>query len=144
MLVYFLKVTYPILGLAALFSEQTSALLGFIGLAAIFGSVLTYNRIKASLTAAESAGKAWREERDAALSHVNRISLDLTGMQDEKVKLVAQVTALESRPNLTRLEELVAEATAATKNHEVMAGERTERLISAVEKLTPCRHPKEV
>lgn len=117
--------------------DQASAILDVVAVAAIFGAVTAYNRIKASLTAAESSGKAWREERDAALAHVSRISLDLTAMQDEKVSLLARLASLEARPDLTRLEGLVAEATAATKNHEIKAGERTERLIAAVERLTP-------
>lgn len=112
--------------------DQASLILDVIAICAIGGAVLTYNRIKAALVASESAGKAWREERDAALSHVNRISLDLTVANDEKVKLIAKVTALEAKPDLTRLEGLVAEATAATKDHEVKAGERSERLIAAV------------
>lgn len=115
--------------------DQTSAILDVVAIAAIFGSVMTYNRIKAALTASESTGKAWREERDAALAHVGRIEKDMAIAQEEKVSLVAKLTALEQRPDLTRLQELVAEATAATKNHEVAAGARTERLITAVESL---------
>lgn len=132
-----LKVTgaYLVLSLFDGVYDQPSAILDVIALAAIFGSVVTYNRIKAALGASEAAGKAWREERDAALSHVNRISLDLTVSNDEKVKLIAQVSALEQRPDLTKLEGLVANSTASMLRHETAAELRTERLITAIEAL---------
>lgn len=142
-MIYALKVMAPLLALSALFDpvyDQASAILDVVAIAAIFGSVMTYNRIKAALLASEATGKAWREERDAAISRVNRIASDLASTTDEKIVLLARVTALEARPDLTRLEGLVAEATTATKNHETKAGERTERLIAAVQALTPAAY----
>lgn len=117
------------------FTDDISTLLDLAALAAIFGSFLVYSRTRAALVASEAAGKAWHEERDAEHARSERLSYDLKQSDDEKVKLIAKVAALEQRPDLTRLEGLVAEATAATKAHEINAGERTERLIAAVENL---------
>jgi hypothetical protein len=136
-MIYFLKGAAPVIALATVFSDEISAILGFTALAAIVGSVLTYNRIRAALVASEAAGKAWREERDAAASHVQRVQASLVVANDEKTKLIAEVAALEKRPDLSRLESLVSESTDSMKRHEVSAAERTDRLIAAIEKIQP-------
>lgn len=119
----------------AFFTDDLSTLLDIAALAAIFGSFLVYSRTRAALVASEAAGKAWHEERDAEHARSERLVYDLKMSEDEKVKLIAKVAALEQRPDLTRLEGLVAESTEAMKAHELKAGERTERLIAAVENL---------
>lgn len=119
----------------AFLSNDLSAVLDIAALAAIFGSFLVYSRTRAALIASEAAGKAWHEERDAEHARSERLVYDLKMSDEEKLKLIAKVAALEQRPDLTRLEGLVAESTAAMKAHEIKAGERTERLIAAVENL---------
>ena len=115
--------------------DQSSAILDVAAVAAIFGSVLTYNRIKASLTAAESAGKAWHEERDAAVAARDRLGAELKLAAEAKVELIARIAALEQRPDLTKLESLVSESTASMLRHETAAAQRTDRLITAIEAL---------
>jgi hypothetical protein len=118
-------------------TSDLSVILDIAALAAIFGSLLVYSRTKAALVAAEAAGRAWHEERDAEHAHSERLVLALKQSEDAKVVLIAQVAALEARPDLTRLEGLVAESTQAMKTHELKAGERTERLIAAVQAIRP-------
>lgn len=119
----------------AFFSDDLSAILDIAAVAAIFGSFLVYSRTRAALVASEAAGKAWHEERDAVHARAERLTYDLKMSDEEKLKLIAKVAALEQRPDLTRLEGLVAESTQSMKDHEIAAGERTERLIAAVENL---------
>jgi hypothetical protein len=136
----FLKVSLPVLVVANLFDgvyDRTSVIIDFIAIAAIVGSMLVYSRTKAALAVAESATKSWHEEAEAQRDRADRTAYDMKLEIEAKLKLLAQVASLEARPDLTRLESLVAEATEATKNHEVSAGARTERLIAAIEKLTP-------
>lgn len=121
----------------ATFSDDTSLILDIAAIAAIFGSMLAYFRMKAALTASESAGKAWHEERDAQKARAERGAFDLKMVEDEKLKLLAKVAALESRPDLTTLEGLVRESTASMLRHELAAAERTDRLIVAVESIRP-------
>lgn len=117
------------------FTDDLSALLDIAALAAIFGAFLVYSRTRAALVASESSAKAWHEERDAEHARSERLVYDLKMSDEEKLKLIAKVAALEQRPDLTRLEGLVAQSTQAMKDHEIKAGERTERLIAAVENL---------
>jgi endonuclease/exonuclease/phosphatase (EEP) superfamily protein YafD len=118
-------------------TDDLSTLLDLAALAAIFGAFLAYTRVRAALVASEAAGKAWHEERDAEKARSERISYDLKMSEDEKVKLLATVAALEQRPDLSRLESLVAESTESMKRHELSAADRTERLIAAVESIRP-------
>ena len=121
----------------AAFSGDTGLFLDIAAIAAIFGSMLAYFRMKAALTASEAAAKAWHEERDAQKARADRNAFDLKMVEEDKVKLLATVAALESRPNLTTLEGLVRESTESMKRHELAAAERTDRLITAVEAIRP-------
>lgn len=123
--------------LVAAFTDDTSLFLDFAALTAIFGSMLAYFRMKAALTASESAGKAWHEERDAQKARAERAAFDLKMVEEDKLKLLAKVAALESRPDLTTLEGLVRESTESMIRHELAAAERTDRLIAAVEAIRP-------
>ena len=113
--------------------DQASAILDVAALAAIFGSFLVYSRMKAALLVSESTAKSWHEERDAEKARAERNAYDLKASEDEKIKLLAKLAALEAKPDLSTLEGLVRESTESMKNHEIAAGKRTERLIAAVE-----------
>lgn len=115
--------------------DQASAILDVVALAAIFGSFLAYSRVKAALIASEASAKAWHEERDAEKARAERTAYDLKMSEDEKLKLLATVASLESRPDLSRLEDLMSESTASIKRHEIAAAERSERLIAAVQSI---------
>lgn len=135
-----LKIAGVILVLGSLFDktyDQASAILDVIAVASIAGAVFVYSRTKAALLVSESAQKSWHEEAEAQEARADRNASDLKESEQEKLKLLATVAALESKPDLARLESLVAESTMHMKDHEVKAGERTERLIAAVQKLTP-------
>lgn len=123
--------------------DQSSFVLDVAAVAAIVGSVAAYNRLRTALTASEASAKAWHEEREAALARAERLQEDLKAMADEKVKLLAKVAALEGRPDLTRLEGLVAESTESMKRHELSAAIRTDRLIVAIESIGTPRTTKE-
>jgi hypothetical protein len=123
--------------IVAFFSGDVSTILDVAALAAIFGSFLAYTRMKSALLASESAGKAWHEERDAEKARAERLALHLKMAEEEKLKLLATVASLETRPDLSRLEGLVMEQLDSMKRHEEMAATRTDRLIAAVESLAP-------
>ena len=114
------------------FLDQASALLDVVALAAIFASVTVYNRTKSALAASESAGKAWHEEKEAAVARADRVLAD-------RQELVVKLSVLEARPNLSKLEDMVTEFSRAMGNHEVKAAERTDKLIEAIGKLNERR-----
>lgn len=137
-MIWFIKISLPIIVLGALFDkayDQASAILDVVAVATVAGSVFAYSRIKAALVVSESAGKSWHEEADAQKERADRNAKELKDAEFERTKLIAEIAALNQRPDLTRLEGLVAESTESMKNHEIKAGERTERLITAVEKI---------
>jgi vacuolar-type H+-ATPase subunit E/Vma4 len=123
----------------------TSTIINVLALAAIFGSLFNYNRLKSALTASEATGKAWHEERDAALAAKERALEEVRRTEKEKLALVAKTTALEARPDLqglsSAIETLASSATAqlvalteATLQHETNAQERSVRIVAAIEK----------
>lgn len=117
--------------------DQASAILDVLAIASIAGSMLVYSRIKAALVVSESAAKSWESEADAQKERADRNADLLKQATLAQTELIAKNAALEQRPDLTKLEHLVAESTSVMKDHEAHAGERTERLIEAVQSLQP-------
>lgn len=114
---------------------DASVVLDLLAVAALVGSFAAYNRLKTALGASEAAAAAWHEERDAAVAARDRLTESLKEADEKKVTLIAQVAALNERPDLTSLESLVAESNASMLRHEKAAALRTDRLISAIEAL---------
>jgi hypothetical protein len=117
--------------------DQASAILDVIAVASIAGAAFLYSRVKAALLVSESAGKSWHEEAEAQRNRADRNATDLKESEQAKLKLLATVAALEARPDLSKLEALVAESTESMKRHELSAADRTDRLIAAVESIRP-------
>lgn len=117
------------------FQDSAAAVLSILGLAAIAGSVFTYNRQKVALTSSEAAAKAWRDERDAALSRVEREVERGKQAETGRLEAVAKATALEARPDLTSLEGAISHLIEVTSGHETMAEARTVRVVKAIESL---------
>lgn len=140
---YLVPVAYTATSLLAFASGDASTILDLAALAAIFGAFLAYNRMKTALVASESAAKSWHEEADAAAAKADRLVGELKLSEKERLEVVAKVTALEQRPDLSKLEAAVAglaEAAAAqlgalteaTVRHEENAELRSERIVNAI------------
>jgi hypothetical protein len=78
----------------------------FVAMAVIIAGVFVVARYKAALEASQAAAGAWKEERDATVSHLERVERDNTDLRATKA-------ALEQRPDLTHLYEQMEELTRA-------------------------------
>lgn len=119
------------------FHGEIAAVLDVIAVATIAGTALVYSRVKAALLVSESAVNSWREEAAAQKQRADRNNSDLQSAVLAQTELIAKVAALEQRPDLSKLESLVAEGTDSMKKHEVAAGQRTDRLIATLEARLP-------
>ena len=118
-------------------SGEATLILNILAVAAIAGSMLVYSRIKAALVVSESASKSWQSESDAQKERADRNADALKQATLAQTELIAKLAAFEQRPDLTKLEGLIAQSVESMKQHEIKAGERTERLIEAVQSLQP-------
>jgi gamma-glutamyl:cysteine ligase YbdK (ATP-grasp superfamily) len=108
--------------------DPLTVIVSLLGIAAIAGAVFSYNRQKVALSSAESASKAWKDERDAALAHAERET-------SEKVAAIAKATALQARPDLTTLEDSIQHLIRVTERHEANAASRVKLVVAAIEGL---------
>lgn len=79
---------------------NVSSALNIVAMAVLLAGVFAVARYRAALSAADASAKAWRDERDAAVSRADRHAEDL-------VKATAENAALRSRPDLIELTDLV-------------------------------------
>ena len=112
--------------------DQVALILSITGIAAIAGSMLSFNRQKVALEASESAGRAWRDERDAAVAWGERSAREAREAEALRLEAMAKATALEALPNLTSLQLSIAHLAEAVERHEVNAEARTSRLVEAL------------
>ena len=95
-----------------------SSVLDWIAVAVLLAGVFVVARYRAALSAADVAARAWRDERDAALSARDRLA-------EELVNAKADVAALKLRPDLDSVTELL-------RNHEANADRRADRIVAAI------------
>lgn len=116
---------------------EATVILNVLAIAAIAGSMLIYSRIKAALLVSESASKSWQSESDAQKERADRNAEALKTATLAQTELIAKLAALEQRPDLSVMQQLIAEGTESMKKHETQAAARTDRLIAVLEERLP-------
>lgn len=100
-------------------------LLDFAALAVVLAGAFLVARYKAALDVTEATARAWREEREAAVSHAQRLNVELREKE-------AKIALLEARPDLGKMEELMEKLVDATVLHEHNAVERHAATVEAI------------
>lgn len=104
---------------------DVSAVLDWAALAVLVAGFFVVSRLQLALKASDATAEAWKNERDAAIAHADRLSTELTVAQ-EKVKI------LEGRPTLDMLVLAIEKLSTSVDKHDVGARDRTERIIQAI------------
>ena len=97
----------------------------FSALAVIFAGVFIVARYRTALEVSRASAEAWRQERDAAVSHVERLTHDMA-------IAAAKITALEGKPSLEKMEGLMAKLIEISGQHEQNAQLRKDELVEAI------------
>ena len=91
-------------------SDHVNLLLNIAALAILFAGFFVVSKTRAERDAYksqvavhESAAKAWREERDAAVSASERLREDLKHYQESDAALQVEIAQLQARPDISLL-----------------------------------------
>ena len=104
---------------------SVSNALDFGALAIIFAGVFLVARYRGALEVSDSAGQAWKLERDASVAHSERLVIEVAA---EKAKVVI----LEAQPNLTGMENVLKQLLSVTELHERNAELRRDSIVEVI------------
>lgn len=106
----------PLFAVGILFSSVLDALpdavriiLDLAALGILLAGFLVLGKLKAQTAAAEGSAGAWREERDAAFSKVDRLQQENIACREDMVGLRVQIAELQARPTLDSVSSDIAQ-----------------------------------
>lgn len=83
--------------------EQVQFVMNLLAVTILVAGVFVVMRYRAALAATEATARAWREERDAERSKLERLTEEGTLKEATILKLTTQVEELQARPDMTDL-----------------------------------------